>query len=170
MCEKTFQTEPSLKQHIKSVHKKTVELPIGHPDRFTEQERVTQQNMQYSCNLCGCIFRFQNQIQNHMKEHRTNFDSQQGFVNQNVNRACRYYRRGYCAKGDQSEFKHGKSYQNYTPACNRGSECRYLSQNRCYFYHQGIGVQKPRMQQDFRFGSMRNRPPMVAQNMSAWLE
>ena len=85
-------------------------------------------------------------------------------------RICRYFRRGYCAKGTQCTFRHSESYQIYAPACNQGLRCRYLAQGRCSFFHPGVGIQKPQRQQDFRFGSLRNRPPMLAQNMSAWME
>ena len=134
---KSFQTKPSLKQHMNLKHRFRENLPVGHPDRLSEQERVTQQSTQYSCNLCGCIFRFPNQIENHMKAHRNNSERPGGFENVNASKICRYFRRGYCAKGSQCEFKHSQAYKNYAPNCNQGPGCRFLSQNRCSFFHQG---------------------------------
>ena len=32
----------------------------------------------------------------------------------------------------------------YTEACRRGRECGYMAAGICSFYHQGVGVQKPR--------------------------
>ena len=100
-----------------------------------------------------------------MKAHRNNSERPGGFENVNASKICRYFRRGYCAKGSQCEFKHSQAYKNYAPACNQGPGCRFLSQNRCSFFHQGVGVQKPRKQQDFQYGSMKSRPPM-----SIWME
>ena len=37
-------------------------------------------------------------------------------------------------------FKHKDPYTNYTPACKHGPKCFFLHQNRCSFFHPGVGV------------------------------
>ena len=168
-CEKTFTTEPSLKQHTNSKHAKHKErqnLPVGHPERVRDQESVSLMSMRNACNICGCRFQYQNQVEAHMREHNTN---QQGFERRQARKSCRYFRRGYCLKGNQCAFEHSEQTQNHTPACNKGLECRYLYQNRCSFFHPGIGVQKPQNMQDFRFGRRNKRPPMSSNNMNDWM-
>ena len=105
-----------------------------------------------------------------MKEHRSSHERQQGFQNKSSGKPCRYFKKGYCAKGNQCTFKHIESYKTYAPACNQGPECRYLAQGRCYFFHPGVGIQKPQREHDFRYGSLKNRPPMINRNLSAWLD
>ena len=170
-CEKTFTTQPALKQHKTSKHQNNYRdrqnLPVGHPERIAEQERVYLQRLNISCAICGGRFQSQSQLEDHMKEHTTN---QQSFERQNANKPCRYFRRGYCAKGNQCAFQHNEHNQNYTPACNQGNQCRYLYWNRCSFFHPGVGVQKPQNMQDFRVGMRNNRPPMNMMNMNAWMD
>ena len=36
--------------------------------------------------------------------------------------------------------------RDFTPRCSKGQECLFFQQNRCYYFHPGVGVQRPRIQ------------------------
>ena len=82
-----------------------------------------------------------------MKEHVQNSNAQKEFVMSSQEKTCRYFRRGLCLKGDLCPFRHQNTDANFTPACSRGQGCTFFMQNRCNFYHPGVGVQAPKSQQ-----------------------
>ena len=63
---------------------------------------------------------------------------------------CKYYRQGRCTRQECS-FRHPESLamkphlQQYTPACTRGPNCVFFANNRCHYFHPGVGVQMPRV-------------------------
>ena len=67
---------------------------------------------------------------------------------------CRFYKKGTCNRAPGTcKFKHEgvstksnpkNSETRETAACTRGSQCKFKEQNRCHFFHQGIGVQMPK--------------------------
>ena len=164
-CDKSFQNEHSFKQHMISKHKTNrnnlapVEnnLPVGHPDRYRK-------------NLDN---------RNSMKEHEN------GFNRYSEGKICKYFRNGFCVKGEQCVFKHIKSK---IQACKRGQQCIFLYQNRCKFFHEKTGFQEKRKEcrfqencwnlstceffhkeQGFQLATQTNRPPQRVTNLSAWL-
>ena len=165
-CDNTYRNETSLKQHMNSKHTKTVNLPIGHADWRRDVRTENQKHQAFACTECGKTFAFIHEIENHVKEHRDEMHHE-GFRKNIINRTCRYFNRGYCAKGDQCKFTHKETQQKRTPTCNQGIQCRFLQQNRCRFYHQGVGVQNPQV---FRFGMGRSNPPMGIRNMDVWMD
>ena len=167
-CDKKFISEPSLKQHMNSKHKSAESLPVGHPDRVNNRETGSQESMRFACTLCGKKFPSANEIEIHVKEHSESQNGTEGFERQTSNRPCRFFKQGFCAKGNACGFKHNEPYTNYTPACKHGPQCFFLHKNRCSFFHPGVGVQNPEGQ-GFRFGFRNKRPPMGVKNMGTWM-
>jgi hypothetical protein len=61
-------------------------------------------------------------------------------------RACRYFSRGFCWKGNECGFynpQQSPRVPEYTPQYRNGSWCRYLASGICRFFHGGVGVQSP---------------------------
>ena len=193
-CDKEFPSQHSLKQHMNSKHNSQDGLPVGHPQRA---EKKNQESLKIACTQCDKKFATGNQIDEHMKEHVGYEQTNQAFAKPVADKICRYFsRNGYCIKGDNCLFKHGQTQQNPTPMCGRGQGCIFLQQNRCNFFHPGVGVQQPRMQQKsyqpecrygdqcwnisncsfshtnqgFRFAQRRNQPPqgVTVKGMSYW--
>ena len=77
-----------------------------------------------------------------------NKQAEADFTQQNQSKACRYFKRGMCLKGNMCRFSHNFENQttNFTPYCARGQQCIFLQQNRCHFFHPGVGVQMPHSQ------------------------
>ena len=96
-----------------------------------------------------------------MREHH----GDERFETQNRNRICRYFKRGFCAKGDQCTYQHKKPIKS-THACNNGMQCHFLKQNRCRFFHPEVGVTN----QGFQFGIRKNRPPVWVRDMNPWMD
>ena len=192
-CDKKFRTEPSFKQHLHAKHKNQQHnLPVGHPDR--NRSRVSSQCI--ACRICDETFATGNALEEHMGKHRyeTRSESENGFINARAEKSCRYYKNGFCVKGDQCAFKHEETQRNTAPACNRGQECFYFYQNRCRYYHPGVGVQNQNKEQfrrprecryksecwnqsscsyghpgqDFQFSQRTSRPPQGVRNMEIW--
>ena len=74
-----------------------------------------------------------------------------GFEKSGNGKECYYYRRGECLKGDLCSFKHQETIERtQTPKCRNGSRCRYFANGVCVFYHPGVGVQKPKLNESFQ--------------------
>ena len=108
-----------------------------------------------------------------------------------------YFRRGFCAKGEQCAFNHNIHQTYRIPACRKGEKCEFLYQNRCKFFHKGVGVQRPSViqqerpqkkeckfqeecwnissciylhkDQNFHRAKQTNRPPQEMRNMRTWI-
>ena len=103
VCDKNFITEPSFSQHMNSKHKSNNRnLPVGHPERLRTQEKVSHQQMKFACAVCGYRFQLPGEVEEHVREHH----GDERFETQNRNRICRYFKRGFCAKGDQCAYQH----------------------------------------------------------------
>ena len=141
ICRQEFPTEHSLKQHTQSKHKKSVQLPVGHPNRVN----ADSQRMLISCTECDKRFVSANQVEEHIKQHEDRTDQNQ-FERINKHKLCRYFRNGFCRRGEECNFKHSEEQRDRVSKCKRGQECVFFQQNRCHFFHPGYGVQKPRNQ------------------------
>ena len=175
---------------MNSKHSNEKELPVGHPQRA---HMKNNESTNIACLQCDKRFTNGKEIQDHMKEH-TGGNAGQEFKNPGVDKICRYFKNGFCRKGDQCLFKHTEGQTNFTPKCARGTGCFFLQQNRCHYFHPGVGVQMPRMQteslqsecrykeqcwnistcsffhsnsnQGFRFAQRQSRPPQgIRMNM-----
>ena len=91
-----------------------------------------------------------------MLEHTGN-KAEQSFKTPVMDKVCRYFQNGFCRKGDQCLFKHTDIQTNSTPMCGRGQGCFFFQQNRCNFFHPGVGVQMPRMQHKSKTAECRYR-------------
>ena len=189
-CDKKFPTEHSTKQHMQSKHHNNSKssLPVGHPDRYHRKEVVQNK----ACVKCSKVFATGKETEDHMKEHARAND---GFEYPRTEKICRYFRNGFCAKGEQCSFRH---IENRIQECRRGQQCIFLAQNRCRFFHQNLGAQKSRVwwgqhrqqkeckfqencwnlsdcqyihkeQQGFQFSQQTNRPPKRVRNMRTWI-
>ena len=185
-CDKLFLTDHSFKQHMTAKHKNSQakspltndSFPVGHPERYQQKQ---EQRKCIACTICNKLFANGGEIEDHMEEHV----QQNGkFECPTKEKICKYFRNGYCAKGEQCAFKHCK---NNIKACRYGQQCTFLYQNRCKFYHEEIGVQDFRVrwrqhgkqkeckfqercwnpkecnyvhkEQDFQMANRSNRPP-----------
>ena len=81
-----------------------------------------------------------------MKEHTGTNQSENDYEFPSQERMCNYYKYG-CQKGDLYNFKHQGLSNNLTPLCNRGQGCNFFAQNRCRYFHHGVGVQQGSKQQ-----------------------
>ena len=203
-CGKVFSGEHSLKQHISSKHTEIKHLPVGHPDQAklknTSNSSISN-TAHILCGQCGKAFKTGEEVEVHMQVHIHIEEEEKGtFLEKNELKICRYFKRGFCSKGNQCRFIHSKQYQQPTPQCDKGSMCTFLKQNRCSFFHPGIGVQNPRKtfspiqtnetracryksqcwkidvcpfehpRKGFQFAQKTNRPPMKTNHMNLWMD
>ena len=154
-------------------------LPVGHPGRY---QRMQQNGKSMACTLCDKRFDTGKDIENHMIEHEG--EANEGFQTPREEKICRYFRNGFCYKGEQCVFKHIKTGP---PACKRGQKCIFFYQNRCRFSHEGSGIQEKQKEcrykercwdlstckylhrdQDFQYVKQTNRPPQGVRNMNIY--
>ena len=193
-CDKVFLSEHSFKQHMQSKHgnndRARTSLPVGHPNRYQRKESV--QNI--PCTICSKVFATGKEVDDHMEFHKEENKTQQGFQSTWKEKICRYFRNGFCFKGEQCLFKHIEASGHQAPPCRRGQQCSFKARNMCKFFHSeqiNQNSQEKRMkeckfqercwnmvsclyshstQQGFQFSRGHNRPPQGVTNMSAWLE
>ena len=165
-CNKQFQTNNSYKQHVNTKHVDTV--PVGHQEWTPRQyEEVEYQDNTHRCPECPAQFPTKEHLKSHMDRHQDegeypcfqceiNFNSKIEMDEhmrsdhgqfESQKKVCRHFRQGNCLKGNQCKFWHPQTrYQsrqhNFSPACNRGPTCAFKAQNRCNYFHPGIGVQQ----------------------------
>ena len=137
--------QTSLQQHMNQKHKTTVSFPVGHPDRVKNKN---SKSPKIACVQCDKRFSTGAKIEKHMKEHTGSNHSNSEFESPIKEKIRRYFKNGFCMKGEQCIYKHQRMSANFTPACNRGPGCSFLLQNRCSFFHPGVGVQMPRDKED----------------------
>ena len=201
-CDKLFQTEHSFKQHMQAKHKEKENsrvsrgniLPVGHPERYIGKQ---ENKLEIACTKCKKLFASGREIEEHMKEHIDENKEDEGFQYSRKEKSCVYYRRGFCAKGELCAFNHNIHQTYRIPACKKGEKCEFLYQNRCKFFHEGVGVQRPRFgqqerpqkkeckfqeecwnfssctylhkDQDFHLAKQTNRPPQGMRNLRTWI-
>ena len=134
-CDKNFESQHSLKQHMSSKHSSERSFPVGHPQRTQLKNHET---LNIACTKCDQKFANGRQVDLHMKDHTD------GFKTPTSDKICRYFRNGYCAKGEHCIYKHVEIKSEETPRCNRGPDCIFMQQNRCNYFHPNIGVQRPK--------------------------
>ena len=144
--------------------------------------------MNIGCTKCDKKCANGRQVDEHMKEHAG------GFKTPTFAKICRYFRNGYCSKGEHCIYKHVEIQLEATPRCNRGQDCIFMQQNRCYYFHPDIGVQRPKSNKNikqckfqeqcrnkfecnfshnaqvFRQEMMRGRPPQGLRKVNMWQE
>ena len=134
-CDKEFQTQHSLKQHLDTKHKSNnIKFPVGHPGRYEQQKNI-------KCTKCGKLFQTGREVQEHMVEHTVENNDEQTHQFVRKEKICRYFKNGFCFKGEQCAFKHVQYRNNDTPVCRNGQECKFFLQNRCKFSHESVRVQ-----------------------------
>ena len=205
-CDERFETGTDLSKHME-IHVAGTSMNIASDtEKGYRNTRIEKTCRYFRKGFCakGSQCRFKHEkcdervsrgkdLERHMTaseaETKSNYE---GFKRSRAEIICRYYRRGFCEKGNQCLFKHEKTQRNSTPACNRGVECRYLYQKRCRYFHQGVGVQNQEQKecryknecrnqskcpfahpvQYFRFTQRTVRPPQGThvRNMEIWRE
>ena len=162
---------------------------------FQHRNHLDQEKMKYiACTKCNKRFASGKEVEEHMEEHN---QQNEGFQSPRNEKVCKYFRSGYCAKGDVCAFKHIRLNPKSVQACKRGQQCVYFHQNRCYFYHEEVGVQNPRGSQKqfrqikecrfqekcwnyssciykhtnkgFQMEKRTNKPPLDARQMNTWI-
>ena len=127
ICAAEFASLHHLRQHVKSKH---------------EEPNANNRNCKVTCQYCGLIMNSRQEMENHQRECNTAF--------QNVrNKICKYFVKGACFKGSLCKFDHPHEKQyRAAPECRNGIQCRYLLSGACSFFHRGVGVQRPRYNQE----------------------
>ena len=104
-CDKTFTSQVSLNQHKNTKHKNTTNFPVGHEMWRRDKASEPQEQFQIcACTECGETFASIKDLENHVQEHKREIPD--GFQKQIRNKPCRFFNRGYCAKGEQCAFSH----------------------------------------------------------------
>ena len=116
-CQRTFTAPNALKQHINSQH--PANTPVGHPQ--WAEERNQSQVFDYNCNMCGFMCETLQQLKKHRESEHIG-ETFNGF----------------------KTVSH-RSNKEWTDACTRGQQCRFLAWGSCHFFHPGVGVQKRRL-------------------------
>ena len=88
-----------------------------------------------SCLKCSKVFATGKAVEDHMTEHGNNNDTQIEYENPMKQKICRYFRNGFCVKGDECAVKHSDVSEHQVPPCRRGQHCFFKAQNRCKFFH-----------------------------------
>ena len=155
-CKEAFKTWTILDEHHKSKHSvpKAPEFKCAQCDLIftskqhlrqhvvTKHERSNNSNMpiRVSCEYCGLITNSHQEMINHKRDCNSEFSRVS-------NKVCKYFLNRGCLKCESCIFKHPQEIQERAPPCRNGFQCRYLANGVCIFYHRGIGVQKPRNQE-----------------------
>ena len=127
---------------------------------------------EYECSDCGKTGRSKEEI----KKHISDVHSEQRVASREV---CYHWRRGKCTKGAKCGYSHvghqDRPNSSFTQekgtrmakACQNGPACQWKERGHCMFYHQGVGVQKPRemfnvqgerQEQDGHWGTRQKSP------------
>ena len=154
-CSKQFTAKNALSQHMNSQHSKNP--PVGH-SQWAQQKNNSHD---YSCTHCNNGFESLNELKEHKKSEH-NDQNHNGLLTLNI--PCRFYKQGRCNK-QPCKFSHEKQHQQnsseWVPKCTRGQQCQFFVWGTCNFFHQGVGVQQRRKQQNTQF---QNRQQDVQQN------
>ena len=128
-CQETF-TRFGMKRHGDICHeKRTISL--------------------YSCSECGKCAKTANEI----KQHQINDHHEDIEVSKEV---CKHWRKRHCFKGNRCQYSHvgfqrketevtsqKSTTKNWTAPCKNGDDCLWQEKGTCRYYHRGVGVQKP---------------------------
>jgi hypothetical protein len=159
-CSKTFENKKKLKGHVNNClengsakvncNKCSQNFTRFGLERHRKQCHKSTRN--FKCKECGMLGNSENEIKKHMNnDHK---DTQE--VSQEV---CYHYRQGNCFKGDRCKFSH-VCYQKsntsstwkqtttrmWTPECTQGDGCSWTARGSCWYFHRGLGVQRPAKQ------------------------
>ena len=150
-CGETFSTKKDISNHKRNEHNNQFEgLAQG---AWLPKLKCQQCNYQTNNN---------NELEFHQETiHKQEF--------QKDRRVCKYFRQGRCTRSP-CPARHPESpartsqQQKFTPACTRGPNCTFLANNRCHYFHPGVGVQMARTtqyRQQEQQGQMQyNHPPV----------
>ena len=192
-CDKAFPSQHSLKQHINSKHMSEKDLLAEHPQRARMKNA---ESLKIACTQCDKNFATGKEIDDHMTEHDGSNHTEQDLTKFGYDKVCKYFRNGFCLKGDECPFKHIQIQPNVAPQCGRGQGCIFLQQNRCFYFHPVVGVQQQRIKrnpqmnvecrykdqcwniddcsfshqaQGFRHTQRSSRPPQGSWRKNAWM-
>ena len=101
-----------------------------------------------SCENCGLIVRSEKELRIHDEE----YHGQKGF--QEVKkRACYFFQKGKCYKGEQCRFSHDekrKSTRENIPECRNGDRCSYRVRGVCRYLHRNVKYQASQVQSSYQ--------------------
>ena len=158
-CTQVFDSRPKLENHFKQNHSDYSCIQCG--EMFTTKQDINNHkqevhNNQFyglafennqsipriKCQQCNYETNSKNKIEYHIETvHQLYVQRHRG--------VCKFYRQGRCTRQPcpyrhpQSQAANSMKQQN-TPACSRGTNCRFLASNSCHFFHPGVGVQLER--------------------------
>ena len=162
-CEDEFTSQGLLKKHIDNC------LEYGNTTvKCTKcQETFTRFGMKrhgdichekknislYSCPECGKRAKPANEI----KQHQINDHHEDIEVSKEV---CKHWRKGHCFKGNRCQYSHvgfqrketevtsqKSTTKTWTASCKNGDNCLWQEKGTCRYYHRGVGVQRPTVNQ-----------------------
>ena len=129
-----------------------IEVEGGIDCTYCDYKHMTEHNTQpklYSCGHCEYSAISDQDLENHMT-------SKHDFTVKST-KQCHFYKKGTCDRPSTCRYRHegpveksnpipseNPIVQRETPKCNRGSGCSFKAQGRCYYFHEGVGVQMQR--------------------------
>ena len=148
-CNKQFNAKNALSQHMNSQH------PLSHPVGHSQWAQQKNNSNDYACTQCDSGFEHLNELREHKKTNHKG-QNKNGIVSSAL--PCRFFAQGRCNRR-QCQFSHKEQQQQNNkervPQCSRGERCQFLAWGTCNFYHRGIGVQQPKIQQNRQQTSMK---------------
>ena len=161
LCEKMCSSEQELVRHqaqcveqgVKTVNCKKCKqtftnfgLKRHSPKCHGEEKHV--------CPKCGQVEKTAKAVKNHIQaEHEDRMERSR--------EVCWHWRQGNCFRGNTCHFSHVGFQRRSTPmqesstrtnACKNGRHCQWKERGHCRYYHEGVGVQKPRGVQEWQGG------------------
>ena len=161
LCDKVCASETDLVRHHNQCLQKgisTVACPKCN-NTFTSlglrrhKPQCKGQEAQYECSDCDKVGKSKNEIRKHISEDH----AEQRVRSREV---CYHWRNGHCTRGESCHFSHvghqnsQSTHKNTTKEnpCRNGQGCVWKERGLCMFYHNGVGVQKPKEVQSLQGG------------------
>ena len=156
-CEKSFRTKREANNHMDHCEQLGTEaIECNNCNKKfvrwgSKKHKCQPPQKQIACKTCDRMFKTISELKKHITDEHTGMKDKSKLV-------CRYYRDGKCLKGDHCEYSHVGFVRNNVQlnsnsrttqkasTCRHGDNCLWLARGECSFYHQGVGVQKPRQQ------------------------
>ena len=180
MCEKMYSSEQELVRHqakcvdqgiqtvsCKKCNKVFTNFGIKRhtPKCHGEEKHV--------CPKCGEVKTSAKAVKSHMQAEHEVVEGRE-----RSREVCWHWRQGNCLRGDSCRFSHvGFQKKSQSPriqenntktnTCKNGPRCQWKERGQCRYFHQGVGVQKPRRVQEVQEGRQGHGGDQGAQQKSS---
>ena len=121
-CEAKFMSAHALKQHTTAVHTEKQTLPLGHPDKASQQNASQETSpKKFKCRICGKGHTSGTMLDDHLgQDHCEPAPQDRGFRNQECRRGpqCHFFAQNRCMFFHQVQYNQPRRQQNH-PRQNR---------------------------------------------------